>query len=223
MKNKQEINIIIFGATGMVGIEVLHNCIGNDKIKNIISVGRNTTGVNNQKLEEIEHNDFLDYSSLEPVLSNIDMCIYCVGVYQGKVTTEKFWEITCDYLKALVDSIERVHKDITFCLMSAQGADTSEKSPFLFAKAKGQAERILLESGIMRKYIFRPGFINPGRKKAISRIPAWMVKPFYKFIPSIGIDAPALANVMVEIGLDGCEQEILENKDIRKRAKLIIR
>ena len=62
----RDYHVAIVGATGMVGIEVLHECINHRQIQNIVSVGRHTTGIKNHKLKEVEHYDFLDYSSLEP-------------------------------------------------------------------------------------------------------------------------------------------------------------
>jgi uncharacterized protein YbjT (DUF2867 family) len=69
--------------------------------------------------------------------------------------------------------LEKVNKELTFCLFSAQGADQTEKSPFRFAKAKGRAEKILLESGVRQKYIFRPGYIKPGRISAQAGWTEW--------------------------------------------------
>ncbi|MFC1532848.1 hypothetical protein ACFL7M_05745 [Thermodesulfobacteriota bacterium] len=54
-----------------------------------------------------------------------------------------------------------------------------------------------------------------------SKIPVWVAKPVYKLFPGIGIDSSALANVMVDVGLNGIEKEILENRDIRNRAAII--
>jgi uncharacterized protein YbjT (DUF2867 family) len=207
----------IFGATGMVGIEVLHHCLNETRFKQVVTIGRHVTGVTHPKLREIEHHDFTDYGTLKSELSETSVCFYCLGVYQGKVSTEKFWEITCTYFESLLEFFQEVGPGgTTFCLLSAQGADPREKSPFLFAKAKGRAEKKFMDAKIKKKYIFRPGYINPGRKVSKSRIPAWVVKPFYKLFPGIGIDAPMLAGVMVEVGLNGCLQVLFENTDIRK-------
>lgn len=214
-------NAIIFGATGMVGIEVLHRCLGLEQIQQVVTIGRHVTGVEHPRLREVEHLNFTDYAALEPVLSQADICFYCLGVYQGKVSTEQFWQITVDYLSALIATLERTRKEITFCLFSAQGADPDEKSRFLFANAKGRAEKRLLKSGIRQCYIFRPGYIDPGRKSARSRIPVWVARPFYKLFPAIGIDAPELAKVMVHVGLNGSDRQVFENRDLRLLAKSI--
>lgn len=212
------IDVLIFGATGMVGTEVLHQCLGCDQIDRVVTIGRHATGVVHPKLVEIEHQNFLDFGLLEAELSDADICIYCLGVYQNQVPADTFWEITVDYLSALIDALELVNRNLTFCLFSAQGADQTEKSPFRFAKAKGRAEKTLLGSSINQKYVFRPGFIKPGRKSATVGWSGRIAEQFYKLIPVIGIDAADLSKVMVNIGLNGHEQPIFSNREMRKLA-----
>lgn len=212
---------ILFGATGMVGMEVLDQCLESEQIQQVVTIGRKAPGIKHPKLLEMKHKSFLDYSSLEQVLSKADICFYCLGVYQNKVPKETFWEITVDYLDALLGTLERVNTSITFCLFSAQGADPNERSPFLFAKAKGRAEKILSDSKISTRYIFRPGFINPAKKSKKSMVSVWAFRLFYKLVPSIGIDASELAKVMVNVSLNGNEKYLLENRDLRSVAKNI--
>ena len=150
--------VLILGATGMVGGEVLEQCLANGKIQSVLTVGRRKGGIKHPKLKEIEHGDFLDFSALEAELPQVNVCFYCLGVYQTQVSKEKFWEIMVDYLKALIGAFESTNKNVRFCLFSAQGASTSERSPLRFAKVKGRAENVLSVSELSEKYIFRPGF-----------------------------------------------------------------
>lgn len=131
----------IFGATGMVGSEVLRLCLDNERNAHVLSIGRRLTEIENTKLREIEHGDFLDFFKLEADLSHIDVRFYCLGVYQSQVSKENFWEITVDFQRALVDSFERVNTGVRFILFGAQGASRSEKSLIRFARAKGRAKR----------------------------------------------------------------------------------
>jgi nucleoside-diphosphate-sugar epimerase len=210
--------VTIFGATGMVGTEVLHQCLDSDQINNVVTIGRRTTGLAHPKLRDIEHQNFLDFSLLEPELLQADICFYCLGVYQNQVEADKFWEITVDYLAALIRSIERVNRDLIFCLFSAQGADPREKSLFRFANAKGRAERILSDSSILRKYAFRPGFINPGRKNAQTGWSGRIAQLIYKLIPCIGIDATDIAKVMIKVGLSRNSKSLFSNREMRALA-----
>jgi uncharacterized protein YbjT (DUF2867 family) len=203
----------------MVGTEVLHQCLGSDQIERIVTIGRRSTGVDHPKLVEIEHRNFLDLSPVEAELSHADICFYCLGVYQNQVPPDAFWEITVDYLEELVGVLQKANQEIMFCLFSAQGADQTEKSPFRFAKAKGRAEKLLMDSRIRKKYIFRPGFINPGRKSAQTGWSGGSARLFYRLIPSIGIDAADLAEVMVFVGLNGSAKPILSNREMRNMAR----
>ncbi|MCG8508315.1 MAG: NAD(P)H-binding protein [Rhodospirillales bacterium] len=208
-------NVLITGATGMVGSEVLTRCLAEDKITHVLAVGRRKCGVTDAKLSEVEHDDFLDYALLENRLAHIDACFFCIGVYQNSVSKDEFWRVTVDYPKALIEAFERASNKVRFCLFSAQGASSSEKSPIRFAKAKGRAENILLASGLTEKYVFRPGFIRSGpAKRGAIAYEKWFV-PAYKLFPRIGIDAPDLARVMVDVGINGHAQTIFENRDLR--------
>ena len=186
----------------MVGGEVLDQCLSNNKIQSVLTVGRRISGISHPKLKEVEHDNFLDYSTLETGLKDVDVCYFCLGVYQAKVSKELFWEITVEYLAALVSAIERANKNARFCLFSAQGASTSERSFIRFARAKGRAENILLASELAEKYIFRPGFIMPGPNSKNATLSAKLFEPFYRLFPMIGIDATELASVMINVGLN---------------------
>jgi uncharacterized protein YbjT (DUF2867 family) len=210
---------VVFGATGMVGSEVLHHCLGNDQFEKIISVGRRRTGINHPKLQEIEHKNFIDFSDIDKFLADVDVCYYCLGVYQNQVKKSLFWEITVDYVSALIKAFEKINPDVRFCLFSAQGADQTEKAPFLFGKAKGRAERVLLDSTLSEKHIFRPGFINPGQVTPKFMWSMAIFKPIYKLLPFIGIDAEKLAEVMVTIGISGSKEQVYENSVMRRMCK----
>jgi len=199
----------------MVGREVLDICLRSHEIEAVTTIGRRKVGIEHAKLLEIEHNDFLDFSSIERNLRGLDTCLYCLGVYQAQVSKEKFWEITVDYIDALIRMLEKTNPEIRFCLFSAQGASRSERSFMRFAKAKGRAENLLLSSQLAEKYIFRPGYIKPGPKHLNSTISAKAFEPIYRLFPAIGVDAVVLAQSIVEVGTHGYERTTLENRDLR--------
>jgi nucleoside-diphosphate-sugar epimerase len=206
---------LILGATGMVGSEVLTQCLSHDQLEHVLCVGRRSTDIEHPKLLEIEHGDFLNFSSLSADLENVDVVFYCLGVYQAKVSKKQFWKITVDYLDALVQVLERANNTMRFCLFSAQGASASEKSLIRFAKAKGRAENILLASRLEEKYIFRPGYIMPGPASKNVTISARLFEPIYRLVPVIGIDASELARVMIDVGINRHDMTIFENRDLR--------
>ncbi|NND70197.1 MAG: NAD(P)H-binding protein [Rhodothermales bacterium] len=213
-------NAVIFGASGMVGIEVLHASLNNSAITRIDAIVRKRIHDESATLHQHVLEDMSDMSSIRDVLSQADVCFYCIGVYQGKVPDDVFWRVTVDYLQELLEQFSNLNTSPVFCLFSSAGADPRERrwSP-LFARAKGRAERLLMESSVRDYYIVRPGYINPGRKAADSRMPDWLARPFYKLVPALGIDAGDLGAVIVELVMFGHEKQILENSDLRRAAK----
>ena len=216
-------HLLLFGATGMVGHEVLHLALADPRIDKVTTLGRRPTGVQHKKLTEVVHADQLDLRPVAETLGRADLIVYCVGVYQNAVPKDEFWRITCDYLAHLLAELKRLGKDPVFCLMGAEGADPSERTPFRFGKAKGRAERFLMESHLTRKYIFRPGYIEPGQVPSRSTIPEWLSRPLFKLIPALGIEAVNLAKVMLETGLTKPAQVLYTNRDMRILAANFLR
>ena len=207
--------VVLFGATGMVGSEALEICLRSDEVESVVTIGRRKTGLEHPKLVEIEHRNFLDYSSIDQYLRDSDICLYCLGVYQAEVSKEEFWEITVNYLDALVETLGRNNPDIRFCLFSAQGASTSGRSFMRFANAKGRAENILLGSNLAEKFVFRPGYIRPGKSHLNSTLSARIFEPIYRVLPVIGVDANVLAKAIVDVGIRGHDKVVVENRDLK--------
>ncbi len=77
--------VIMTGATGMVGGEVLNSCLGNEEIENITSLVRRPSGIKNPKLNEVLVEDFCDLSELKDHFRDMDLVLYCLAVYLGRV------------------------------------------------------------------------------------------------------------------------------------------
>src|SRR5437870_2975160 len=90
-------NIIITGATGMVGSEVVRQAIADQEIDEITLIVRRPVTFTSPKLKTVIHKDFLDYSGLADVFRNADCCIWCLGISQNQVTEAQYIVITHDY------------------------------------------------------------------------------------------------------------------------------
>ena len=212
--------VILTGATGMVGGQVLRHLLASPAVGEIVSIGRRQTGSTNEKLREIQHTEFLDLSPLAAEFANVDICFHCLAVYQSQVSKKAYFKITCDYQQALTDTLAAASPQATFVLFGAQGARTDGKG-MPFARVKGEAENLLQATNFPRKYIFRPGHIQPtGKRKPPGAIYRLFVLPIMasKFTknPAIGISDSDLAKAMVTVGLDATEEsKIFSNKMIR--------
>lgn len=213
-------NVIIVGSSGMIGHLVLEHCLKRNDVSLVTAIVRRPLGISNSKLKEVIHDNFLDYTSVAEYLMDQDVCFYCLGVYTGQVPTDEFKKITVAYTEAFAKALKEYNtRPLSFCFLSGQGADQSEKSRVLFAKQKGIAENGLLSLHFDKTYIFRPGYIYPEtpRKEPnfAYRLLRVLYKPLSKVFPNIGVTSGKLAGKMVDAGLNGGNKVIYENKDIR--------
>jgi uncharacterized protein YbjT (DUF2867 family) len=153
--------VIITGATGMVGRLVLNECLTSSEISSVVVLSRRTTGISHRKLTEVTVNDFGHLAGLENYFEQVDIAYYCIGVYTGQVTRNRFREITVDYTIAFADNLKKKSPHAVVCFLSGAGADTKEKSRMMFARDKGMAENYLIAKQFTGLYIFRPGYIYP--------------------------------------------------------------
>lgn len=212
-------NVIITGASGMIGKLILDHCLESDQVKTITSISRKSLGCTNPKLIEIIHADFLDFSAVKNHFKNQDLAFYCLGVYTGQVSTQEFKKITVDFTRSFAETIQKNSPKVRFCFLSGAGADSTETSNILFARQKGIAENNLQKQLFNALHIFRPGYIYPVQPRLE---PNWtyrlfrkLYKPLSAIYPNIGIASQQLADKIFEVGLNGSRQLVYENRDIR--------
>lgn len=204
----------------MIGGLILKACLDRDDVNRVTSIVRKKTGITHPKLNEIIHEDFYDFSVTAEQFADQDICFFCVGVYTGQVPRKIFRRITVDITVAFATALKKKSPLASFCFLSGQGADRTEKSRVMFAKYKGMAENILHSLGFPHLYIFRPGYIYPVTPRrepnliySIFRI---LYKPFVSWMfPGMSITSEQLAQAMVKVAFEGNESRTFENREIR--------
>ena len=219
-------SVIIIGATGMVGGLALRLCLENPNIQRVTVIGRRKVGVEHEKLQEVIHDDFLDYSAVSDALKDQDIALFCLGVYTGAVPDDEFKKITVDYTLAFAETLKKQSQDATFCLLSGMGADRTEKSRTSFARYKGMAENGLADMGFKRLHFFRPGYVYPVTPRDEPNIWYRLYRRIYPLIsrlfPGASVTSEALALAMVYTGLHNTDVVAgpeIENKDIQTIAR----
>ncbi len=210
--------VLITGATGMIGSLVLQNCLSSSVIDKVTSLVRRSTKVKHPKLNELVISDFNDYSRQSEIFQDIDIAFFCIGVYTGQVSDEKFKEITIDYAVAFAESLKENSPNATLCFLSGAGADRMEKSRMSFAKYKGIAENQISALGLKDFYAFRPGYIYPVESRKEPNFSYRIMRILYPLIKLMGknasIKSTELAQAMFNVGMNGADKEVLENKAI---------
>lgn len=205
----------------MVGNLVLSNCLNSGKITQIRSLVRKPAQTMHHKLVEIAISDFTDYAAHSEIFKNIDIAFFCIGVYTGQVPDDEFKKITVDYAVEFAKTLKNESPHCTICLLSGAGADKTEKSSTPFACYKGMAENRISELN-MKFYSFRPAYIYPVTPRKEPNFLYKATRVLYPVLKMFGtkysIKSTELANAMFNVGINGAELQILENRDILKYA-----
>jgi uncharacterized protein YbjT (DUF2867 family) len=216
-------NVLIFGATGMVGQGVLRECLLDQDVQLVQTVGRSVTGQQNPKLREIEHRDLSRYDSLDDQLSGFDACFFCLGVSSSGMKEAEYNHVTYDIAIAAAETLSRLNPQMTFIYVSGAGTDSSERGRVMWARVKGRTENALLRLPFKAAYMFHPGVIEPlhgiRSKTPAYRIGYILMAPLMPLLrrafPSFILTTEQLGLAMLAVAKHGAPKQILESKDIR--------
>ncbi len=137
-------NVLFFGATGMVGQGVLRECLIDPDVQLVQTVGRRVSGKTHPKIREIVHSDLWNYKDIEPALAGFDACFFCLGVSSVGMKEDEYEKITRGITLAAAETLARLNPGMTFVYVSGMGADTSEQGRTRWARVKGRTENELL-------------------------------------------------------------------------------
>jgi hypothetical protein len=104
--------------------------------------------------------------------------------------------VTLDLTIAVATVLGEVNPGLTFCYVSAQGADSSGRGRFMWARVRGETENRLLQMPFPA-LMFRPGYIQP-----------------WKGVPS----KTKAVRAMIRAATIGCSNHVLEARDFNALA-----
>lgn len=215
--------IIVTGATGMVGSEVIRQAIADDAIEEITAIVRRPLPVQHAKLKTVIHKDFLDYSTLTDVFQNNDACLWCLGISQNQVDEKQYITITYDYMAAAAKAMLAANPSIHLLFLSGEGANSEEKSRFLFGRVKGKTENALRAMPFKTLHIARPAGILPvnfsEKVPFILGLQYLLTRIFRYLTPRYVITSVELAKALLYIVKNGASQTILSYRDLNLIAK----
>ena len=154
-------NVLITGATGMVGKGILLECIRDPRINSIVLLSRSAVDIKSPKVKEVFLRDFNEIEIVKNELGKIDACFHCMGVSSMGMNEEQYLYYTYEITKKLVDVCFDINPQMTFNYVSGDGTDSSEKGKVMWARVKGKTENYILSKGFSKAFMFRPGLILP--------------------------------------------------------------
>lgn len=217
-------NIVVFGATGTVGGEVVRQAIDNPGIHKITAVVRKSLDIKNSKLQVVTHEDYMHYEALEGLFKNTDACFWCLGISQTQVNEQEYFTITHDYALKAGESIVRYNPGMTFVFVSGEGANQDGHASTLFGRVKGKTEQDLSQLPFKKLYVVRPAGIQPIHINKNTALVNKLVAPLYpllRFIaPSLMITSVELAKAMLYIAEHGYGKTVIGNAELKKLTAL---
>lgn len=216
--------VLIFGATGMVGQGALRECLLDDGVNEVVTLGRSGTGQSHAKLREIVHADLLDYGALEGQLSGFDACFFCLGVASAGMSEADYSRITYDIPLAAAQALLPLNPDMTFVHVSGASADSSEHGRIMWARVKGRTENALLRLPFKAVYVLRPGAIRPlhgiKSRTAAYRVLYGALAPILpllqQWLPRYVTSTEQIGKAMLALVRKGWPKRIVECDDINR-------
>lgn len=152
---------VIFGASGMVGRQLLRIMVDSDEYKQITVVVRKPLKFEHSKLTQIQ----ADFTTLENFKNELqaDAFFCCLGTTRKKTPDLKeYYQIDHDYpLKAA-----NIAKELgvnQYHLVSALGANAESK--IFYSRTKGEVENDIISLQIPATYVYRPSLLVGKRKE----------------------------------------------------------
>jgi uncharacterized protein YbjT (DUF2867 family) len=215
-------NVVLFGATGMVGQGALRECLLDEGVHRVLAVGRAATGQHHEKLREVVVPDVADLSAVEGELVGFDACLFCLGATSAGMSEAEYTRLTYDLTVAVARTLLRLNPGMTFVFVSGAGTDGSERGRVMWARVKGKAENAVLGMGFAAAYVFRPAAIIPlhgitSRTRWI-RVAITVLRPVFPALkalfPNHVTTTEQLGRAMLKVAREDFSKPVIEARDI---------
>ena len=215
-------NVLILGATGMLGQGALRESLADSRVECVVTLGRSPTGQKHSKLRELVCPDLLDLSRVASKLSGLDACFFCLGVSSAGMSEAEYTRITYDIAMSVGNTLVTRNPNMTFVFVSGLGADATERGRVMWARVKGRAENALRRLPFKAVYVIRPAFILPlhgiKSRTAAYRLFYSATRPFYPLfkllMPRHVTTTERLGQAMLALARSGYSKPILETADV---------
>jgi uncharacterized protein YbjT (DUF2867 family) len=154
--------ILILGATGAVGHQLLELALDDGEYDRVYTLGRRKTGVVHQKLKEFECH--LDRLSSWAELDRVDQVFCTLGTTRKQAgSLQAFKKVDYDYVVAAGMLANRLQARC-FAVISALGANAG--SLFAYNRVKGEMENSLKALDLPHLLVFRPSLLSAERPES---------------------------------------------------------
>ena len=219
-------NVVIFGASGMVGQGALLECLRDTGIERVLVIGRSSAGRQDAKLREVLVKDLIDVASYSSELSGLAACFFCLGVSSARMSEAAYRRLTYDLTVSIAQELAMRNSALCFVYVSGAGTDTTERGRTMWARVKGATENALLRMPFRSAFMFRPGLIQPldgiRSKTRVYQMFYVVLAPVMSLLrrafPRSISTTREIGRAMLFVARNGWSRPLLETKDIHAAA-----
>ncbi len=210
-------NVILFGATGMVGSGVLRGCLLDPDVEFVLSIGRSPSGAAHPKLRDLVRTDMFDFNVDAGELNGYDTCFFCLGVSSVGMSEADYTRLTYDLTMGWARVLARKNPAMRFLYVSGMG--TGGKA--MWARVKGRTENDLLAL-LPAAIMIRLGALRPMHgersKTTGGNVLLTVLSPLWPILqwlwPNGVITTEELSRAMILAARNGGPKRVLENADL---------
>ncbi len=219
--------VLIFGATGMVGQGVLHECLAAPDVDRVMTVGRTQLEQIHPKLQQLALVDLMSLDAHESELHGYDACFFCLGVSSSGLSEDAYRRITYEITLKVANVLTRLNPGMTFVYVSGAGTDSSEQGRSMWARVKGKTENDLKKLPFRSVYLFRPSVIQPlhgiqSKTSAYRRfysLASPLLSLIRRFFPGAIVTTDDIGQAMLNAVRQNGGHVVVEAKDIIRLAR----
>jgi uncharacterized protein YbjT (DUF2867 family) len=220
------VNVVLFGATGMVGAGALIECLADARVQSVVALTRSPLNRTHPKLREVRRDDFFHYNDCRAEFAACDACFFCLGVSSIGMDEQAYTRLTYDLTLAAAHALVAANPRLTFCYVSGVGTDSTERGGRMWARVKGRTENALLALPFKAAFMFRPGYIQPvgGVRSRTGWVQALytVVAPAYPVVRRLMPDGTTttanLGRALIQVAAAGYEKQVLYSADMNRLA-----
>jgi uncharacterized protein YbjT (DUF2867 family) len=211
-------SVLIAGATGLVGREILQGLLADESVAAVHSLGRRELEVRHPKLAQHR----ADFSKALPALPRVDEAFIALGTtIKAAGSQAAFRAVDFDAVIAVAKAAKAAGAT-RLGVVSAMGADPASR--IFYNRVKGETEAALAALGFDTLVVARPSFLvgdreslgQPGRggEKLALRVSTWLAP----LIPDNyrAIDAGAVARALLQAVPTAKGRRVMPSSELRR-------
>ncbi|KAL8711134.1 MAG: hypothetical protein Q9225_007171 [Loekoesia sp. 1 TL-2023] len=219
--------VILTGATGFIGGEVLRFALLHPSITSIVALSRRQLPTKHPKLTVLIQNDFLNYfDSILESCSGAEACIWSLGVAKS-LSPEQNRKINLDYtITAAKTFTEQLAprfeegKKFRFMYLSGMLTERDPKKSLWFMKEarliRGEVETKLVELQKEHEKSLLTYIVRPGGVQATNSFFPGLLQPLAR-----AITVDDLAAKMLDTAINGHKSQVIEVDVLRDEGKAL--